>query len=37
MIFNLPHFMEIFYFMRGTLKYWAKYSLNERLRVTFKM
>ena len=29
MIFNLPHFMEIFCLMRGTLKYWAKYSLNE--------
>ena len=27
MIFNVSHFMEIFYFMRENLKYLAKYIL----------
>ena len=36
MILNLSHFMEVFFFMSGTLKYCAKYSSNERQRLTFK-
>ena len=36
MILNLSHFMEVFFFLSGTLKYCAKYSSNERQRLTFK-